>query len=165
MKKAIIMLAVALCSTTLLQSSASAQGLAERRAAAEYQAGKFKELETEIQAAAGFPVPVKVDWSKLSLAGESENYKQDGFWTNIYFVPLIAALKGVTQDDMGKTALKENLKEIQITYDEATAPASNYANGLAFESGMLKINFKPWSNADDINQRKEAIQKALEDKL
>ena len=143
----------------------AAQGLAERRAIKSYEDGTFKDLHQQITAAAGFEVPVNVEWEKIALPGQSENYSQDGFWTNIYFKPLIEALKEVTKDDMGKTALKEKLKEITVTFDEETAPSSNYAKGITFDGGKLTVNFKPWSNADDIEQRKTAMQKMIEEKL
>jgi len=74
-------------------------------------------------------------------------------------------LKKVTADDMGKQALKSNLKKVVVTYNQGTAPASNYANGVNFESGTLTINFQPYANAADITARADAIQKLLESKL
>jgi hypothetical protein len=75
------------------------------------------------------------------------------------------ALKKITADDMGKQALKSNLKKVVVTYNKDTAPASNYATGLNFESGTLTINFQPYSNVDDIAPRPDAIQKLLESEL
>jgi hypothetical protein len=142
-----------------------AQGLAERRAIKEYQETKYPALKTQIDSAAGFEAPISVDWEKIALAGDAENYMSDGYLTNIFFIPLIAAFKEVTADAMGKTALKEKLKGITLTYDSETAPSSNYANGLTFENGMLTVNFKPWSNSDDIKERTEAIRTLLETNL
>ncbi len=156
---------LALVTLFTFSSNSYAQGLGERRAVAEYQESKFKQLKADIVAAAGFEVPVTVEWTKIALPGESANYSQDGFWTNIYFVPLAGALKAITKDELGKSALKEKLKEISITFDEATAPASNYPNGITFNAGKLIINFKPWSNADDLKEREAAIQKVLEENL
>jgi hypothetical protein len=75
------------------------------------------------------------------------------------------ALKKITADDMGKQALKSNLKKVVVTYNKDTAPASNYATGLNFESGTLIINFQPYSNVSGIIPRADAIQKLLESKL
>lgn len=148
-----------------LPQIAQAQGLAERRAIKQYQDEKLPALTKEINEAAGFEVPVQVDWNKLAIAGQAENYMQDGFFTDIYFKPLISALKAVASDEMGKEALKKSLKSISVTYDESTAPASNYANGVTFDNGQLAINFRPWSNTGDIEPRSTAIQKELENKL
>ena len=52
-----------------------------------------------------------------------------------------------------------------ITYDQATAPASNYPNGISFEGGTLTINFTPFSNSADTEERTKAIKGGLEAKL
>lgn len=153
-------LAIALCSTPV-----SAQNLAERRAIKAYEDNQFKDLKGQIQAAAGYELPVSVDWSKLALPGEAANYSNDGFFTNIFFRPLILALKDITVDDMSKTALRAGVKEVKITYDAATAPASAYVNGVTLASGVLTINFAPWSNVDHVTERKDAIVKVLEESL
>ncbi len=72
------------------------------------------------------------------------------------------ALKAITADDIGKEALKAGLKKVVITFDESTAPASNYETGLKLTDGVLTMNFTPWSNEDDLKRRAEAIQKVVE---
>ena len=140
-------------------------GLAERRAIKEYQDGKYVELKKAIDAAAGFEVAVDVQWDLIAQPGEADSYSSDDYWTNIYFQPLIDALKSVTSDAMGKDSLKEHLKQVVVTYDTATAPASNYPDGVKFVDGILTLNFTPWSNAGDVKPRTEAIQKTLEASL
>ncbi len=145
-------------------------GLAERRAIKEYQDKKYTNLEQQIHGAAGFDVKVSVNWDKLAVAGQAAQYNEDSYLSNTVFLPLITALKDITKDDMGKTALKGALKEITITFDENTAPASNYKNGVTFESGVLAINFRPGSNSDgpgesNFTQRTDAIRETLEPKL
>ena len=78
---------------------------------------------------------------------------------------MIRSFKAITADDMGKAALQEKLKSVTILYDEKTAPASNYADGLTFEDGKLTINWKPFSNAGDIEPRTKALTTLLESKL
>ncbi len=151
-------------------ADASAQGLAERRAIKEYQDSKFPEFKKQIDAAAGFDVKVTVNWDKLAVPGQAEHYLEDEYISDIFFYPLIEALKSVAKDEMGKTALKSSLKEIVITYDAATAPASNYKNGYPFENGVLTINNQPWSNSDgrdgsNYKDRVKAITENLEEKL
>ena len=145
-------------------------GLAERRAIKDFQDTKFQQVEKDIDAAAGFDVPVKVDWDKLARPGQSDVYKEDSYFMNPIFLPLVDSLKNITKDEMGKTALKSALKQIVVTYDEATAPASNYANGVTFEGGQLTINFQPYTNADgpgetNYKDRVKAIVETLEAKL
>lgn len=162
------------CCVALLACSApaiaNAQGLAERRAIKEYQDTKYPDLKKQIDAAAGFDVKVTPHWDKLAQPGEAENYLKDEYISDIFFYPLIEALKDITKDEMGKTALKEKLKEVVITYDSETAPISNYKSGWIFENGVLTINYKPWTNSDgrdgsNYKERVAALKEILEEKL
>ena len=139
--------------------------LPERRALKQYQETKFPELQKSIQTAAGFEVPLEVKWDSIARPGEGASYLQDDYWTNIYFKPLAAALKGISGDEMGGKALKEKLKKIVITYEKNTAPVSNYPNGVSFEGGTLTINFEPFTNSADMEDRTKAIAGKLEAKL
>lgn len=143
----------------------AALGLPERRALKQYQDTKLPELQKAINAAAKFELPLEVQWGALAQKDQGASYLQDDYFTNIYFVPLANALKQVTADAMGAEALKAKLKRVVITYDPATAPASNYPNGVSFENGTLKINFAPFSNAADTQERTKAIAAGLEAKL
>lgn len=136
--------------------------LAERRAITAYEQGTYATQLKDIQAAAGFAVPLEVDWNSIALPDQADAYASDDFWTNVYFVPLKQALAAVAADDMGKQALKEKLKQVAVRYDEASAPSSDYAAGVAFKDGTLGLNFKPYSNSTDIEARAKAIQAALE---
>lgn len=155
-----------LAASLLAGTSAFADpSLAERRAITAYQEGPYVEQLKAIQAAAGFEVPVDVQWNSIALPDQSQNYTQDGFWKQVYFTPLEKAFASVAVDDMGKQALKAKLSKVVVRYDEATAPSSNYPEGVAFDGGVLSLNFKPYTNVDDVDARAEAIQKALEAKL
>ena len=118
-----------------------------------------------INAAAKFELPVEVQWAAIAQKDQGASYLEDDYFTNIYFVPLANALKQITSDAMGAEALKAKLKRVVITYEAATAPASNYPNGVSFEGGTLKINFAPFSNAADTQERAKAIAAGLEAKL
>lgn len=146
-------------------AAAQELGLAERRAIKNYQDAVYPGIKQQIDAAAGMPVPVEVAWDKIAIPGKAADFAEPGFWTDIYFTPLVNALKSITADDMGKQALAAKLKKIVITHDSATAPASNYDNGVAFKDGTFTINFHPYSNASDVKQRSDAMQKALEKAL
>jgi len=164
MKKIILTSLLGLASVSFAQDSHSL-GLAERRAIKEYQEKTFPGLQAQITQAAGFEVPVEVQWDAIAQPGDADKYASDDYFTNIYFTPLVDALKKITADDMGKQALKSKLKKVVITYNKGTAPASNYATGINFDSGTLTINFEPYSNAGDVTARADAIQKLLESKL
>jgi hypothetical protein len=137
-------------------------GLAERRGLATYREQIFPGLLQEIHAAAGFELPVEVMWDTLAVQGQGARYNEPGFFTDIYFRPLILALQQITRDQMGKDALKAGLQRVVVRFDPASAPASNWPNGLSFTGGTLTINFRPWSNTGDIQPRAAAMVQVLE---
>ncbi|ADO69431.1 hypothetical protein [Stigmatella aurantiaca] len=135
-------------------------GLAERRAAKEFETKRFPQFKKDIDEAAGFEVPVTVQWDTLAKEGESHLY--DECWPKVYFEPLIAALKGISFDDMGKEALKAGLKKIEIQ----NRAGAIYGDRIAsFENGTLLLDHQPHTNVDDVRDRTEGIRKLLESKL
>ena len=140
-------------------------GLAERRAIAAYRQEKYPAIETGIQGAAGFAVPVEVEWDQLTLPGDAPYYARDDYFGKTIFEPLTAALRSITADAMGRDALRAKLQRIHIRYDEKTAPASNYANGLTFANGTLGINWRPYANPADVADRTQALTQLLEKNL
>jgi hypothetical protein len=74
-------------------------GLAERRVIQQFQADELPGLQSQIDAAAGFTVPVEIHWDKLTPEGESRLYEAS--WKAIYFEPLIAA-PGITIPTTGR---------------------------------------------------------------
>lgn len=137
-------------------------GLAEKRAAKEFQEKRFPAFKKEVDDAVGFEVPFEVKWEQLSEDGYGASY--DEFWSKVYFKPLIAALKAIAIDDMGKDALKGSLKSILIRNEGGIY----YGDRMAiFEksSGRLTLDHKPSSNVDNVEERKNGIQKTLEDAL
>lgn len=145
-----------------------AQGLAERRAIKEYQDKIYPDLKKQIDTAAGFEVKTTVAWDKLTIAEQSEHYLDKTYFTNILFMPLVRALQSITKDDMGKTALKEKLKEIVITFDSAKIDSDGH---IKFDAGVLTINYEPWVNSSEdesdsyFKERVSDITKTLESKL
>jgi hypothetical protein len=135
-------------------------GLAERRAAKDFETNRFPQLQKDIHAAAGFAVPVEVDWDSIAMEGASSSY--DETWPKIYFQPLIQALKSIAADDMGKEALKGALKKITIVNRHNYFDASKLA---LFDQGTLTLDHHPTTNAYAIDSRAKAIQKLLESKL
>ena len=88
----------------------------------------------------------------------------EGLLDEHIFEPLTAALKSITADDEGKKSLKEKVKKVVIHATEDAA-ASNYAEGLSFQDGVLTINWRPYTNAQDQKDRTEILMKFLESKL
>ncbi|RYI32722.1 MAG: hypothetical protein EON48_04590 [Acetobacteraceae bacterium] len=140
-------------------------GLAERRAIAAYRQEKYPAIEQGIQQAASFPVPVEIEWDQLTLPGDAAYYARDDYFGKTIFEPLTASLRNITADTMGRDALRAKLQRIHVRFDEKTAPASNYPNGLSFRDGMLDINWRPYSNTDDLQDRTKAITQLLEKSL
>ncbi len=140
-------------------------GLAERRAIAAYRQDRYPALEKAIQDAAGFPVPIEVAWDQLTIPGDAKYYADDAYFGKTIFEPVAAGLKEVGKDQMGRDALRQTLKAIRIRYDERTAPASNYPNGLKLEGGVLDVNWRPFANVADFKDRVEAVVKVLEKNL
>jgi hypothetical protein len=166
MKTIAFLLLLSTLGSPLLVSAEDAArlGLAERRAIKQYQETKWPELKKAIETAAGFEVPVEVKWDMIAQPGEADRYSEAGYWTDIFFTPLIEALKSITADQEGKDSLKKNVKQIVVMGDRK-APTGDYASGVALSGGVLTINFRPWTNSDDIKDRTAAIQKTLEKAL
>ncbi len=127
-------------------------GLAERRAIKNFQDNHFPKQKEAVQAAAGFPVDIDVDWDSLTVADSSHLY--DEAFPKVYFEPLTAALKNITIDDLGRDALKAGLKKIKIKDEGSSWPS--------FEAGVLTLKFYAVSNLDYGDERRKAIQDILE---
>ncbi|HJZ87536.1 MAG TPA: hypothetical protein VKN99_20320 [Polyangia bacterium] len=132
-------------------------GLAERRAAKEYETKHLPRLKQEIVQAAGFEVPIEINWESLSAPDQAHLYEE--CWTKVYFTPLIGAFKAICVDDLGKDALKGSLKKIVIT----NTAGIYYGDRMAsFMDGVLTLNHEPTTNVDSIEERQKGIQKTLE---
>jgi hypothetical protein len=127
-------------------------GLAERRATKGFAEGRYLKLKQEIDAAAGFEVPVEVNWDSLATEGYAELFEEA--FTKVYFRPLIDALKAITIDDLGKEAIKEGLKKIIIEDGGSSSPT--------FQLGVLKLSYYAVANLDYGMERKKDIQIELE---
>ena len=140
-------------------------GLAERRAIAAYKQDQWPSVEQAIHKAAGFDVPVDVEWDQLAMPGDASHYREDEYFGKTIFQPLVAALTSITSDQMGRDALKAKLQRIHIRFDEKTAPVSAYANGVSFQGGVLDINWRPFTNTADVDDRTKALTGLMEKNL
>jgi hypothetical protein len=115
--------------------------------------------------AAGFDVPVDVEWDQPTISGDASHYPDDEYYAKTIFQPLVGALNSITADQMGRDSLEAKLQRIRVRFDEKTAPASNYPNGLSFANGVLEINWRPYSNTPDVDDRTKALTQIMEKSL
>lgn len=127
-------------------------GLAERRAAKHFSEQTYPGIKKDIDAAAGFDVQIEVAWDQLAVDDYASSYEVD--FPKIYFKPIVEAFKGICIDDLGKDALKEKLKKVQVGNSGPTFAAT-------FTMGVLKID-ACYSNIDYWQDRKKIIQEVLE---
>ncbi|MBK8010524.1 MAG: hypothetical protein IPK13_04195 [Deltaproteobacteria bacterium] len=132
-------------------------GLAERRAQKSFEDEVFPKLKKEVVEAASFDIPIEVEWEPLCLEGHAHNYEE--FWTKTYFRPLIAALKSISADDMGKEALKASVQKIVIT----NRKGHYYGEGMAtLTAGVLTLDHEPGTNVHQLDERIKALTTYLE---
>ncbi len=134
-------------------------GLAERRAAKEFQDKTYPALLTDLQKAAGFPIEVDINWDQLAEEGQAHLYKDT--WPDIYFKPVIEAFRQIARDDMGKEALKAGVKKVEVRNSKgASAPHT----AIEFNDGTLQIDHR-LANSGDVKDRTkyiiEVVEKAL----
>jgi hypothetical protein len=134
-------------------------GLNERRAVEEFKTNHFPAFKKQVDQAAGFEVPMTVEWTTLAADGYSHLYNET--YPKIFFEPLIAALKAVCSDQMGKDAVKGGLKKIVIH----NSGGNSGPTGFSFESGTLTLDHLPCTNVDDVSARTDGIKTLLENGL
>ena len=138
-------------------------GLAERRAAKEFETNVFPGLKAEVVKAAGFEMPMEIDWESLQKTDTSPDYYRES-WTKVYFEPMVEAFKAICVDDMGKEALKGSLKKIVIHNKHDIYYGDRWAS-FDKASGTLTLDHQPTTNVDAMKERKDGLQKTLEENL
>lgn len=132
-------------------------GLAERRATKAFIDNIFPSYRKQIQDIVGFEVPIDVQWNFLAADDKAKDYEDD--WPKVYFRPLIDALRAVASDDIGKEALGEELKRINIQNSTGNYSSDRWAS---FRNGVLTIDHDPHTNVDYVEDRKNGIINTLE---
>ena len=130
-------------------------GLAERRAVKNFSDSDFSKLKAKIDAVAGFDVPFDVAWD--TLAEDDYAHMLEDSIPKVYFKPILEAFREIAVDDMGKEALKEGVENVVVRW---TGEKS-----IDFEDGVLTVDHSPVSNVDRWEDRRDSIQKALEEAL
>jgi hypothetical protein len=134
--------------------------LAERRVLNEFQTNQLPDLKKKIDAAAGFEVPIEVNWESLAVPGESHNYLAN--WPAVYFEPLIQALSAVGADKIGQDAIKEGLKSIVIQNTKSCYYGDRWASIV---DGVLTLDHEPLTNAFQVDDRTKGLIQVLESGL
>lgn len=135
-------------------------GLQEKRAIKSFQDTNFVSLVKEVNTVAGYELQYEVDWDSLAVADSAGLY-EEGF-SKVYFLPLKAALKEITIDDVGREALKKNLHKIVIKNKGDIYYADR---AYTFADGILTINHSPVTNIDDVPERTQYLTDLLSSKL
>jgi hypothetical protein len=136
-------------------------GLAERRAAKEFETNVYPGLKQQIDAVAGFEVPLEVKWDTL-MKQEKYIAKWNESWPQLYFLPIVEAFKAICIDQMGKDALKDGVKNIivQDTQESYSSPWASFDKA----TGTLTLDHQ-YTNVDDVRARAQTLQMTLEKDL
>lgn len=105
-------------------------GLNERRKIKELQDTTFPERVKEIAEICGAPIPYEVDWDSLKDDMEALN-----FIDNLSCHRLNMALRVICQDELGKEAVRDGLKQIKLKNVKSKAEMS-----MAFSAGVLEMH-------------------------
>ena len=135
-------------------------GLAERRIAKAFQENEYQNFLKEIKDVVGKDVEVDVAWDTLQVDGMSHLYEE--CWPQVYFQPLVAALKSICEDDMGKEAIADELSKVIIKNEEGISSESRWAS---FADKTLVLDHKPTTNVHYVDARAKKLQQLLEDSL
>lgn len=89
-------------------------GLAERRLVTAAQEQEFKPFQAKVKEICGYDVKLTFDWAALENNSQCQWICENKKVSSYIFERVTDALAAVCADDMGKTAARERLKEIQM---------------------------------------------------
>lgn len=121
-------------------------GLAERRAVEGIKNGEYKAFVNDVKNIVGYDLSIDVDWVSVEDHRECAWIVENNKVQSVWFDNLLAVLKSVAADEMGKNALKEKLKSIvfinaegYLTFDNGvfTIPSSLDGNGVYAADSIL----------------------------
>ena len=105
-------------------------GLIERRKMKELQEETLPGRVKEIEEICGTPIPYQVDWESLADDIEGLNYLD-----NISCHRLNMALRVICQDELGKSAVRDALKQIKLKNVKNKGQMR-----IAFDEGTLEMD-------------------------
>jgi hypothetical protein len=131
-------------------------GLAEQRKIKEHQDKAIPAVQKQIQEACGRTVQIEIDWDSFTKDPTSLDWV--GTTSGLYAVG--DGVEGVCSDDLGKTAVRENLKKIAVRNVPDVAQEK-----LNFADGTLTVQWA-WGAAQDAGnfsytKVREALEKGL----
>lgn len=128
-------------------------GLGERKAVQAIKDSDYKNFEAKVQSIAGTAVKLTFDWAALENNPKCVQLVESKKHNSYMFDRVTEALTKVCADDMGKSAVKESLKEIKMV------PS---VGNLTFQNGVLTIyNDLEGNGAYDAGRIKETLEKGL----
>src|SRR6476661_10421599 len=104
-------------------------GLAERRKIKELEESTLPGRVREIEEICGKAIPYEVDWESLAEDMEGLN-----FIDNISCHRLNMALRVICQDDMGKQAVRDGLKQVKLKNVKDKKDMN-----MTFEGGVMEM--------------------------
>ena len=129
-------------------------GLNERRKIKELQDTTFPGRVKEIEEICGKPIEYEVDWESLADDAEALN-----FIDNISCHRLNMALRVICQDDMGKQAVRDGLKQIKLKNVKDKSSMK-----MTFDGGVLEMHCAYAQRTDGMfsdNQIRELLTNKL----
>jgi len=105
-------------------------GLIERRKVKELQEETLPGRVKEIAEICGAPIPYDVDWESFADDIEALNYLD-----NISCHRLNMALRVICQDELGKSAVRDTIKQVKLKNVKDKGQVR-----IAFDKGTLKMN-------------------------
>ena len=129
-------------------------GLAEKRALNDLSTMKLPQWQRQIQEVCGFPITLEMKWDTLAAEGYTHMY---GDWETVFITPIIATLRGICADQLGKDALKEKFNKVVC---QNTKDCSNGENSISFEGSTIIFDHG-FCNVDYHFKRSKAWTEAL----
>lgn len=128
-----------------------ALNLAQRRILTGFQSSYYDGWVTQFHKLVGKDIPVEVHWDEFFHGSENTDpdYLQMA-WKNIYFTSLDNVFTNLCADDMGKMAVVEKIKKINIAPNKDISSAER---SCVYADGVLTICHNPRSNDHQINDR------------
>ncbi|GAA1236505.1 hypothetical protein GCM10009665_28300 [Kitasatospora nipponensis] len=134
-------------------------GLAERRSVERFKNDDYPGWKARIDEAAGFEVPIEVEWPELAVADYADSYAE--YFPQVYFQPLVDAFGAVAADDMGRDALREGMSKVVIRNTGVFFSTT----GIVFADGVLTFDHMSDTNTHHVEERTKHIQDILESGL
>ncbi len=102
-------------------------GLAERKAVQNIKETDFKNLQTKVKEICGYDLKLTFDWAAVENHSECMYICENKKYNDYMFDSVTTALTNICGDEMGKTAVREKLKEVNMI---PSAGEMDFTNGV-----------------------------------